>query len=529
MTENPTIGTTDIEAVTTPVAIDVPKLVATRLLIQSNSGGGKSWAVRRLLEQTHGRAQHLVLDSEGEFFTLRERFDYILAGRDGDCPVHPRSASMLARKLLDLGVSAILDLSDLPFNEKAAFVARFCEGLLTVRTAEHPTLVVVDEAHRFCPEGGHADSESSDAVAELASAGRKRAIAVVLATQRLSKLSKNAAAECVNRMIGRTGLDLDARRAADDLGFTSKAERHALGLLQPGMFHVFGPAFGIDGVRLVSIGEVETTHPTPGAKTPPVPAPRGTVTAALARLADLPKEAEEEARTMAEARAQLTALRRELAAAKKETPTAKLSKEDLRRFEKQAKSAADCSFATRSSLLVRELREALANVQKTFEVEVEGRFSEIVEKLLALTPPDPKDHRLAPLIAASLRAGACVVDDDSIFASKAGAATFNNENFGDRVAASHGANGSILVGPEERVLVACGACLATGLAQPWPRVRPATRVRRDVVPPDVRRTRRCGRSSCSTPLRRRVASADRSRNRPSRARVLRASDRGPDA
>ncbi|KKL76705.1 hypothetical protein LCGC14_2042260, partial [marine sediment metagenome] len=36
------------------VKIDLVKLISTRLLIQANSGGGKSWLIRRLLEQSHG-------------------------------------------------------------------------------------------------------------------------------------------------------------------------------------------------------------------------------------------------------------------------------------------------------------------------------------------------------------------------------------------------------------------------------------------------------------------------------------------
>lgn len=46
---------------------DLDALVDTRLLVQANSGGGKSWCLRRLLEQTHGKVQHLVIDPEGEF------------------------------------------------------------------------------------------------------------------------------------------------------------------------------------------------------------------------------------------------------------------------------------------------------------------------------------------------------------------------------------------------------------------------------------------------------------------------------
>ena len=85
------------------LAGDLDVLVDTRLLVQANSGGGKSWALRRLLEQTHGRVQHLVIDPEGEFATLRERFDYVLAARQGgDTAADPRAARLLAERLLEL-------------------------------------------------------------------------------------------------------------------------------------------------------------------------------------------------------------------------------------------------------------------------------------------------------------------------------------------------------------------------------------------------------------------------------------------
>ena len=71
------------------VRLDTERLVTSRMLLQANSGGGKSWAIRRLLEQTHGKIQQLVIDPEGEFYTLREKNDYVLAGKGGDCPAGP--------------------------------------------------------------------------------------------------------------------------------------------------------------------------------------------------------------------------------------------------------------------------------------------------------------------------------------------------------------------------------------------------------------------------------------------------------
>lgn len=66
------------------ITIHLPKLISTRLLIQANSGGGKSWLIRRLLEQTYGKVQQIVIDLEGEFSTLRDKYDYLLVGKDGE-------------------------------------------------------------------------------------------------------------------------------------------------------------------------------------------------------------------------------------------------------------------------------------------------------------------------------------------------------------------------------------------------------------------------------------------------------------
>ena len=43
--------------------LDLPTLVDTRLLIQANSGGGKSWLLRLIAERAG--IQTIVLDNEG--------------------------------------------------------------------------------------------------------------------------------------------------------------------------------------------------------------------------------------------------------------------------------------------------------------------------------------------------------------------------------------------------------------------------------------------------------------------------------
>lgn len=285
-------------------------LINTRMLVQANSGGGKSRALRALLEGTHGQVQQFVLDPEGEFGSLREEFEYVLAGEEGDVPAEPQSARVLCRRLMELGASAVINLYDLSLENRRVFVRLFLEELMSLpRSLWRPLLVVIDEAHSYCPERGTGQAESTDAVKTLCSQGRKRGFCAVLATQRLSKLHKDAAAELLNKLIGRTGLDVDVKRAADDLGF-SKEESLQLKRLQPGEFFAYGPAIATEVLK-VQTGDVLTSHPKAGAIGAPPPPPSGAIQQLIAKMQDIPSQAAEELRTVEELRARIAELERE--------------------------------------------------------------------------------------------------------------------------------------------------------------------------------------------------------------------------
>lgn len=302
---------------------DLEKLVDTRLLIQANSGGGKSFAIRKLIEETHGKVQQIILDIEGDFSSLREKYDFILAGKGGDIAADPKSADLLCRKVLELNSDLIVDLYELKQHDRISFVNNFLEGMINApKNLWHPVLVVLDEAHIFAPEKGN--SHSLGAVIDIATRGRKRGFCIVLATQRLSKLHKDAAAECNNKLIGRTGLDIDLKRAGDELGLKDNSVlRH----LQPGDFYAYGPAF-ISGVNTVHIGEVSTKHPQAGKRGfKHVPQPTRKVKALLKQLEDIPKEAEAEIQDKQSLEKKVKELQIQL----KSTPKKEQSKEELKR------------------------------------------------------------------------------------------------------------------------------------------------------------------------------------------------------
>ena len=328
------------------VAIDMERLIATRLLVACQSGGGKSWTLRRILEQTYGLAQQIIIDPEGDLFTLREVSDYVLVGPHGaDCAPDARTAGLLARRLLELGVSAILDISELPADPKRAesrdaFVAKFIGSLVNApRKLWHPALIVIDEAHDYCPERGKRSgprTPAADAIVDLMAKGRKRGFAAMLATQRLSKLSKDAAAEAGNMVIGRHILPADVRGAAEMIGL-DREERDSVKRLEPGEFYAFGPALGID-VERVTIGPVRSTHPKAGSSAPPPAPARARVREALAELGDLAQQAQAEEDERAALRGRVQELEIELRAARAGAPSA----EALHRAQAEgARAAAD--------------------------------------------------------------------------------------------------------------------------------------------------------------------------------------------
>jgi hypothetical protein len=242
-----------------PATLDLEELLATRLLVQGNSGSGKSHLLRRLLEQSAPWVQQTIIDPEGDFVTLADRFGHLVI----DAEAHSEQGLLLAGERARMHrVSTVLDLEGLDAENQLRRAAAFLSGLFDVdRDHWYPMLVVVDEAQLFAPAvAGEVSDEarklSLGAMTNLMCRGRKRGLAGVIATQRLAKLAKNVAAEASNFLMGRTFLDIDMARAADLLGM-ERRQAEAFRDLERGHFMALGPALSRHPLRL-RIGETET-------------------------------------------------------------------------------------------------------------------------------------------------------------------------------------------------------------------------------------------------------------------------------
>ncbi len=254
-----------------PACIDLEELLATRLLVQGNSGSGKSHLLRRLLEGSARQVQQVVIDPEGDFVTLSAYGHIAIEANDYSVAEIVR----FAERCREHRTSVVLSLEGLEMEGQMRCAAAFLSALFDApREHWYPALVVLDEAQIFAPAAGAEVSEeirraSLSATTNLMSRGRKRGLAGIIATQRLAKLSKNVAAEASNFLMGRTFLDIDMARAADLLGM-ERRQAETIRDLPRGSFLGLGPAVARRPVT-IRIGAVETSARSSSPSLVPLP------------------------------------------------------------------------------------------------------------------------------------------------------------------------------------------------------------------------------------------------------------------
>jgi uncharacterized protein len=255
-----------------PVFLDLEELLATRLLVQGNSGSGKSHLLRRLVEGCAGMVQQVLIDPEGDFVTLADEFGHVAI----DAADHSSAeVARMAARIREHRVSVVLSLEGLEMEAQMRCAATFLGALFDApREHWYPALVVVNEAQVFAPAAAgevsdEARRSSLGAMTNLMCRGRKRGLAGIIATQRLAKLAKNVAAEASNFLMGRTFLDIDMARAADLLGMERRQAEQIRDLAR-GQFLALGPAISRRPVA-VRIGSVRTGSRGGGPKLVPLP------------------------------------------------------------------------------------------------------------------------------------------------------------------------------------------------------------------------------------------------------------------
>ncbi|MFB6303817.1 MAG: helicase HerA domain-containing protein [Haloferacaceae archaeon] len=182
------------------VSLPVVEILTGRGFITGKSGSGKSntasVVVEKLLEHNF---PVLVVDTDGEYYGLKEEFELLHAGADEECDIRvsPEHAERLAGLALEGNVPIILDVSGYLDEDVAEEIV--------LETARHlfakekklkkPFLMLVEECHEFVPEGGGL-GEAGKMLVKISKRGRKHGLGIVGISQRPANVKKDFITQC---------------------------------------------------------------------------------------------------------------------------------------------------------------------------------------------------------------------------------------------------------------------------------------------------------------------------------------------
>jgi hypothetical protein len=108
-----------------------------------------------------------------------------------------------ARDLVNKGKCSVINMKGVPPDIQDVVVARLTKELFDERKAGKipPFLLIVEEAHNYCPERGFGTSVSSNMLRTVASEGRKFGMGLCVVSQRPAKVDKNIVSQCNTNII----------------------------------------------------------------------------------------------------------------------------------------------------------------------------------------------------------------------------------------------------------------------------------------------------------------------------------------
>ncbi|WP_049997229.1 ATP-binding protein [Halococcus sediminicola] len=181
------------------VSIPTVELLTGRGFVTGKSGGGKSNTASVIAEELLADGHPLlIVDTDGEYYGLKEQYEVLHAGAGEECDVQigTEHADKLAELALEGGVPVILDVSACLDEEGHDLVRATVEALFTrEQEARRPFLLLVEEVHEFIPESGGLDS-AGEMLIRVAKRGRKRGLGFCGISQRPANVKKDVITQC---------------------------------------------------------------------------------------------------------------------------------------------------------------------------------------------------------------------------------------------------------------------------------------------------------------------------------------------
>ena len=181
-------------------SLPISELMTGRGAAFGKSGSGKSNSISVVAEELLALGLPIVvIDIEGEYWGLTERFDVTYAGTGSEADVEPSldtverlvSSVLVDNRPLVFDLSGITD-ADVVDELLTTFVTRLFEAELQ---AQKPCLLFVEEIHEFLPQSGRS-GDLADVLIKVAKRGRKRGLGLCGISQRPAAVDKEFITQC---------------------------------------------------------------------------------------------------------------------------------------------------------------------------------------------------------------------------------------------------------------------------------------------------------------------------------------------
>jgi hypothetical protein len=211
-------------------------LIGTSVAVLGITGSGKTNTAAVLIEEllSHGLPLTIV-DIEGEYWGLKEKFEILVAGRSehAELAVGIENAAKLAEISLKRGISVILDLSDFTQDEAQRFLIEYFKSVwLTSASTRQPYQIVLEEAHEFVPQG--TSTPLKEILTRIALRGRKRGLGIIMMSQRSAKVEKDVLTQSSLLFLHKVVHPIDLRVYKDLIPLPTAQVEDMVRRLQPG-------------------------------------------------------------------------------------------------------------------------------------------------------------------------------------------------------------------------------------------------------------------------------------------------------
>ncbi|ARS88671.1 ATP-binding protein [Natrarchaeobaculum aegyptiacum] len=175
--------------------LPVVELLTGRGFVTGKSGSGKSNTASVIAEELlEAGFPLLIVDTDGEYYGLKEEYEMLHAGADEECDIQigPEHAEQMATLALEENVPIILDVSGYLDEEVADELLRETARQLFVKEKKlkKPFLLVVEEVHEYIPEGG-GGGETGKLLIKIGKRGRKHGLGILGISQRPADVKKD--------------------------------------------------------------------------------------------------------------------------------------------------------------------------------------------------------------------------------------------------------------------------------------------------------------------------------------------------